>query len=131
MIFRRLIASLLLFTFLAQACDRLMIIAGFYANQSYIAQNLCENRSRPNMRCCGKCVLRKKLAQQENGNKESPEKKSETNVEVLSSRSFFPELSIIPNSTFTFYPEFLPGQTVDRASDFFHPPCLSGQISFA
>ena len=125
MAFRQLIASLLLFTFLAQSCDRFLIMAGFYANQAFIAKNLCENRDRPNMRCCGKCILRKKLAQQEKGDNQNPEKKSETNVEILSSRSFFPELTILRHPTIIAYPEFLSGSTVDRAYDFFHPPCLA------
>lgn len=123
MIFRRLIASLLLFAFLAQACDRMLIIADFYANQSYIAQNLCENRDKPTMHCCGKCVLRKKLAQQENENKDTPDKKTEASIVVLSSKSFFPELTILRHSIFTEYPEYLPGPTSDRPADFFHPPC--------
>jgi hypothetical protein len=37
------------------------MLAWFEANQTYIAQNLCENRFRPAMHCNGQCVLMKKV----------------------------------------------------------------------
>jgi hypothetical protein len=33
----------------------------FNYNRADIAKNLCENRDNPQMRCCGKCYLKKQL----------------------------------------------------------------------
>ncbi len=38
------------------------ILTYWLANRAYIASTLCENRSRPAMKCNGKCYLKKKLA---------------------------------------------------------------------
>ena len=35
-------------------------------NKEYIAANLCENRSKPVLKCAGKCQLAKQLAEEEN-----------------------------------------------------------------
>jgi hypothetical protein len=45
---------------------KLGIVAYYECNKVYIAQNLCENRSRPELNCCGKCYLRKQLAKADN-----------------------------------------------------------------
>jgi hypothetical protein len=43
-------------------------IVGYYEyNRAYIAKNLCENRNKPELKCCGKCYLRKQLAKVDNG----------------------------------------------------------------
>lgn len=39
-----------------------LIILQFSVNQEYIAANLCENRSKPVLRCHGKCQLDKQIA---------------------------------------------------------------------
>lgn len=36
-------------------------------NKNFIASNLCENRLRPEMKCHGKCYLKKKLAKSSEG----------------------------------------------------------------
>ncbi|MFY0252335.1 hypothetical protein ACDQ55_00125 [Chitinophaga sp. 30R24] len=49
----------------------------FEVNQSYIAKELCENRSKPQMHCNGRCHLRKELdrdAQQEKNNNNGKDK---------------------------------------------------------
>ncbi|MBL7753239.1 MAG: hypothetical protein JNM44_02085 [Chitinophagaceae bacterium] len=40
---------------------RLSVLIKWQWNQAYIAANLCENRSKPEMNCCGRCVLKKDL----------------------------------------------------------------------
>ena len=47
-----------------QTSNQAVIYAAFYVNQDYIAKNLCENRDKPQMHCCGKCCLKKQLAKQ-------------------------------------------------------------------
>lgn len=53
---------------LLQSFNMVWIVFSFKANQEYIAKNLCVNRSKPKMKCNGKCHLVKKI-------KESKEEK--------------------------------------------------------
>lgn len=46
---------------------KLGIVAYYEYNRIYIAQNLCENRDKPALKCCGKCYLRKQLAKADRG----------------------------------------------------------------
>jgi hypothetical protein len=46
---------------------KLGIVAWYEYHKAYIAKNLCENRDKPAMKCCGKCYLQKKLAKAEAG----------------------------------------------------------------
>ena len=62
----RLFASIiLLIAFSAQSFSTWIIEANYYINRNYIAQNLCENKDKPNLHCCGKCFLKKQLKNQE------------------------------------------------------------------
>ena len=44
----------------------------YQINKKYIAENLCENKSRPSMHCEGHCHLQKKLKEDEQQNKDTP-----------------------------------------------------------
>lgn len=74
---------MLLVAFLLQTFSRTAIVAGFYANQGYIAKYLCENRDKPQLKCCGKCHLSKKLKQEDNKDEGNPERKLENKAEVF------------------------------------------------
>ncbi|UIR56038.1 hypothetical protein LZQ00_17455 [Sphingobacterium sp. SRCM116780] len=56
------------------------MLAWFEANQSYIAQNLCENRFQPAMHCNGQCILMKKMKMLED--KQEPDKTTERLVQL-------------------------------------------------
>ena len=68
---------------------KLSIVAWFEINQEYIAATLCENRNKPELVCCGKCVLTKQLkkaddvTQKGQQNVPSKEERSSTVVFVL------------------------------------------------
>ncbi len=49
----------------AQTFNKWIVILGYEANKKYIAENLCENRARPAMKCNGRCFLMKKMKAQE------------------------------------------------------------------
>jgi hypothetical protein len=57
----RIVAILLVATVISANFSRLYVYAGFALNKSYIAKELCENRSRPTLNCNGSCYLMKKL----------------------------------------------------------------------
>ncbi|MBK9284385.1 MAG: hypothetical protein IPM51_08695 [Sphingobacteriaceae bacterium] len=58
---KRFLAPLLLVGFLIQNGSQVSILIKFYLNQEYIANNLCENREKPELGCEGKCCLAEEL----------------------------------------------------------------------
>lgn len=61
----RLAAGLLLILLLTNVVFRpLVTITSFVIHQEQIAEELCENRMKPDVLCYGTCVLQKELAQQ-------------------------------------------------------------------
>jgi hypothetical protein len=77
-------AFILLLAFFAMTFSRTIIITNFWANQNYIAKILCENRTRPVMRCGGNCYLSKQLKKEDHKDQENPERKMENKFESIS-----------------------------------------------
>lgn len=70
---KRLLTILLLTAVVVlQLGSRWIIYASFKANQAYIAQELCENKARPQMHCNGRCHLKKQLAKQQAQERKAP-----------------------------------------------------------
>lgn len=63
--FRGSIAIFLIITMMSTHFGRFFVEAGFELNQEYIASVLCENKSKPELNCNGKCYLSKKIKQVE------------------------------------------------------------------
>ena len=121
--FKQLIALLFLLAFTAQMFSKAVIVCSFYANQDYIAKNLCENRNKPKCCCHGKCQLRKRLNKDTNEDKQSNERKSSKESEVLSSKSFFLNIPIaVFKEQQTTYTSFSDGKAIDKSYSIFHPP---------
>ena len=62
---KKLIALLLLSTFFLQTFYVAGVTIWFYANRAYISKQLCVNKSRPELKCNGKCYLGRKLKEAE------------------------------------------------------------------
>ena len=123
MILRQSIALIFLLAFAMQMFSKAVIVCSFYANQDYIAKNLCENRAKPKSCCAGKCQLRKKLNKDTNEDKQSNERKSGKESEVLSSKSFFLNITgPVSKDQSTTYARFPEEKAIDRAYSIFHPP---------
>jgi len=58
---RTAIAILIMFSLTFQCMVKVAIIGWWELNRDYVAKNLCENRNKPQMKCCGKCYLKKQL----------------------------------------------------------------------
>ena len=72
---RQLLTYTLILSLLLQLFSREVIVMSFQLNRDYIAKTLCENRSRPALRCNGKCYLAKRLkAQQAREDQETTER---------------------------------------------------------
>lgn len=58
---RKALAILLLFSLSVHCTGQLGIAVSWWLNQDYIARVLCINRDKPQLKCNGKCHLRKQL----------------------------------------------------------------------
>ena len=116
------VVILLLVSLLAQSFNKLLVVINFQLNRDYIAKNLCENRDKPMMHCNGKCHMMKMLKQEEKKDNQNPERKTENQDEVLSSKSFFYSLSIFTEQIAPVY-HIPPGSPIiNMPRSIFHPP---------
>jgi len=123
LLYHRLAAFLFLAAFSTQYFNRVLILADYYLNPGDYAK-VCENKSRPELHCYGKCVVVKKLGAEEK--KENQDRRAENREELsLSSHSFnfniSPPKGILVSEN-SFKP-FSSDPLSDRTSDVFHPPC--------
>ena len=110
--------------FLFTTVNKVWIFVDFKLNQDYIAQELCENKEKPELSCHGKCHLVKELkAEEEKENKDVPSRlkvKSELlfvyNSVVLSEEK---EFLLEENVNSFFYKNLYQNSYVDV---FFQPP---------
>ena len=96
---------------------------GYYSNREAFARE-CVNKSRPQLHCNGQCLLMKKLKQEENKDKQNPERRAENKNEVvLSSHSSFPSLNppVIPVFSQQ-YSATSEGKAIKMPRSLFHPP---------
>lgn len=63
---KRITAIIVCLSLLLQCVAHLGVIGYYQLNKEYIAKNLCENRDKPKMNCCGKCYLKKQLRKIDN-----------------------------------------------------------------
>jgi hypothetical protein len=124
---RKASAYILAMVILTQTFYNLGVIGYWYADHSYIVQYLCENRDKPEMKCDGKCYLRKKMAPETPVNSTSNQKMPELvkGLDLAEVVEYsFPEL----RSPSNFGPEvsfYVPvGRVMDFAADIFHPPAI-------
>jgi hypothetical protein len=116
-------AFLLLLALLGQTFSNELIVADFYANQDSIARSLCVNRDKPEMHCNGRCQLCKRLAQDNNKDKDTPERKDNAKSRLLISPAAC-DVAVAgpPGAPLHHFPGSSSGRPTDRPSFCFHPP---------
>lgn len=119
---RQCTALFLLLAFLASSFSKAVIVADFYANQDSIAKNLCENKGNPKMHCCGRCVLRKRLAKDANQEQNNPERRLD-NKDILFISNNTTGLNVpLLSATTLPYGALVAGLPVDGYAPVEHPP---------
>ena len=79
---KQLAVIFLLTAFAVQTFDKAVVVFNYYSNTAAYAKN-CENKAKPMLHCNGRCQMMKKLKQEENKDKQNPERRSENKNEVL------------------------------------------------
>lgn len=116
------LSILLILAFSAQTFKGGMVLLNYYANTEAYAKN-CVNKAKPKMHCNGKCQVMKKMQEEEKKDQQVPERKLETNLELISSNSLSFDLDLIPyNLASTPITIDKNSPITDIAYAFFHPP---------
>ncbi len=122
---KRLFAFILLIALIGSSFSRLLVYAGFEANQDYIAKTLCVNKNKPWMHCNGKCYLMKKVQQAEENEKKEAAKDHLSNIAI----SFFHKEEAVtfhtPITAYTFNispPEYISSYRSLSLDAIFQPP---------
>lgn len=104
-------------------------VIGYYElNKDYIAKNLCVNRDKPQMKCCGKCYLKKHLNKigNDESSKNLPNKVEKNEVMVFVIPSSFSILHHSFNTkTKVFNPSLQNLYNTSVYKSIFHPPSLA------
>jgi hypothetical protein len=72
---RNTVILILLVSLMTETFNKGFIIVEFLANRKYISENLCVNKNKPQMHCCGKCQLSKRMSQENKKDSNLPERK--------------------------------------------------------
>lgn len=119
----RAIAILLLFSSITVNLSGIFVFAGFEMNKSYIANELCINKNKPELNCNGKCYLMNKLKQAQEKEQKQEHQFQKVQLQMQEALPAFPFLfrqySI---AAINFSIRFNTGMPVARGSAIFHPP---------
>ena len=109
-------------TILLQPLSRMLIVLDYQVNKIYIARLLCENRSKPNSGCNGKCHLARELNNADQTENEQPvpmKDKMEALHFCQSAAAFAFTVLIIPEKE---YPQYSSSGVCPPVFGIFHPP---------
>jgi hypothetical protein len=126
---KRFIAIIVFISLLTQVLVHLGVWGYYQANKAYIAQNLCENRNRPQKNCCGKCYLRKQMKKVEDGSSTSKKGQVKTEKSEVSEFVVTDRFIAVAHTTFETFPSNTPVtgnfHGYDLMADIFHPPATA------
>jgi len=99
----------------------LWIFISFKFNQSYISENLCENKDKPKSCCEGKCQLKKSFENSDQTTKAIPQFNESKEISPLINNGKL--LTIDSQMNKTFYNSYCESLVVTKIiSKIFHPP---------
>lgn len=118
---KQLTAAILLVTFISQTFNGIFVLGDYFTNTAAYAKK-CVNKAKPKTHCNGKCLLMKKMQEEENKDKQYPLRKNENKNQVLyfSTNQYSDQL--MSNSFVFSYPPFKYLIAKEMAFDFFQPP---------
>ena len=79
-----ILAITIFLAMLVQTFSKAFVMADFYLNRATIAQQLCENKDKPQLKCKGNCALKKELERE--NKKEIPQQLQEVKTFLKAER---------------------------------------------
>lgn len=121
---KRLLVFILILLLSVQTFSKWLILLEYRVNQDYIAKVLCENKTKPELKCKGKCQLMKQLdaAEKQDGNKENNTAKIQFADVLFTATSNTEKLEPIACSTPQARTRYLIRPYTTPATGIFHPP---------
>jgi hypothetical protein len=115
---------LLLAALMAQTFSRSIAMADYMVNlEAY--KKACINKAKPKLQCNGKCQMLKKVKKQEGDSEASAPILKLNHLEVvLSSKSFFPSVSVVSTNNSSSYFTYTDDYSSDYLGAIFHPPSI-------
>lgn len=120
---KSIISILVLSSFLIVNMSKSIILINYEMNKAEITAKYCINKDKPQMHCCGKCLLRRKLAEQEAQQNMPAYPDIKTDIQLYCSESLLPsyyygkdKIDLIPTNRSL--------HTLFEGTDVFHPPTL-------
>ncbi len=104
---------------------RMGIIAWYQINKEYVATVLCENKDKPELKCCGKCYLNKQLKKTEDNSPVSKQMPKTEKVEFslfIATVNTFASIPFNPNASLIHHERYTPPMGCDVPAAVFHPP---------
>ena len=119
--FKQLTAAILLVAFVLQTFNGAFVLVSYYTNTATYAKN-CVNKAKPKMHCNGKCQMMKKMQEEENKDKQYPQRKNDNKNEVLYFSTNQYNDQLMSNAFTLSYSPFKNRTAKEIAFDFFQPP---------
>jgi len=119
----KVISLILIVTLSFQCLVKIGLLTYYQLNITYIIAELCENKDKPEMKCNGKCFLKKKMGEADKAEKQTKEIFKQIEFPVFiphSSLSFNTEYILIENSVIEL--KNLYSHTLNNK--IFHPPLI-------
>jgi hypothetical protein len=116
--------SLVLITALSFQCFIKLGVIGYYnLNIEYIIKELCENKNKPELKCNGKCFLKKKMSEAD-----KTEKESKVVIKQVEFQVIIPQSQLLLNAEYIVFENPL-REITDLYSHnlntrIFHPPLI-------
>lgn len=120
--FRSAIATFLLCSLIFSNFSRLFIYSAFELNQNYIAENLCENRDKPEKHCNGKCYLSKKIKQAEEKEKKQEQESQKKGIQEHFIPQAFDLITVFSIELRSVKPAEMVFPLSQRSNEILHPP---------
>jgi hypothetical protein len=122
----RVLAIILFLSLSFQSMVKLGIVAWYEVNKTYVATVLCENKDKPEMKCCGKCYVNKqmnKVDRGSNSDKQLPGKtaKAET-VDYIMPFTQSQNIVFSPQENKIFNGHYTGTAGFELVTSVFHPP---------
>jgi hypothetical protein len=123
---KKIVAIWVLIAVLLQTFSAAIIVSDYLANKKFISEKLCENRSRPQLHCNGKCYLKKKIARESGEQNGERRNRAAEDVVVLFFEKhefeIYYDSDVAPASSIFRNRDVL--LTIDVARSVFRPPSL-------
>ena len=122
---RLCVVFIVILAVLLQTFRQTEVIFGYHLNKSYITENFCVNKAKPEMQCNGKCHLKKELKESEESTSKNPVSLKQFNELFLTCDNpiadFLKPVASVTSIIVTSFDFFYS----DPCKDIFHPPKFS------